>query len=149
MSGRTGRIGHQIFTVSTRDSFCLLLFHITKTKKTNKKKRRQWGWATPEFPEQFRTAGQTLSQVTRAEGRSSSLRRRLFHFPEIPPQKQQTPLQEQLPQFRTFPTLFLMCHKTFFFWSHTPAWPKGNALGLVPTTIRDLGTSGKKNKILF
>lgn len=76
---------------------------------------------------------------------------RLFNSPEIPPKKWETPLQEQLPQFGTFPTLFLMGHKAFFSdmmatRSPTAAWPKGNALGLVPTTIRDLGTSGKRKK---
>lgn len=114
----TRRIGHQVFTVLTLDSFCLLLFHLTKGKK-----RTQWGSATTEFLKQFRTVGQTLShRLHTAEERSNSLRcmfqghSRLFNSPKIPPKKWETPtpLQEQLPPFRTFLTLFLMCHKAFF-----------------------------------
>lgn len=116
----TRRIGHQVFTVLTLDRF-VYYYSILQKKKENTVRISYH--RVPKVVQDCRSNPLTHARWhTESRERSSSLRcmfqahSRLFNFPEIPPQKQETltPLQEQLPQFRTFPTLFLMCHKAFF-----------------------------------
>lgn len=116
----TRRIGHQVFTALTLDSFCLLLIHITKEKKKKREHSEDQVPQSSQSSSELQVKPSPTCQATHSWGKVQfsevHVPGTFQNFPEIPPTQQETPtaLQEQLPQFRTFPALFLMGHKAFF-----------------------------------
>lgn len=69
----TRRIGHQVFTALTLDSFCLLLIHITKEKKKENTVRIRYH-RVPKAVQNCRSNPLPHARLHTAEERSNSLR---------------------------------------------------------------------------
>lgn len=144
------RIGHQVFTVLTLDSFCLLLFHITKGKRDHSEDKLPQ--SSQSSSELSHMPGNTHSWGEKGPVLWGACSRLNFHsvflkFHQRNRKHQDLSRSSSLslglshPHFWCATKLFYDMMATR---SHTPAWPKRNILGLVSTTIRDLGTSGEK-----